>query len=791
MKMIKIKRQRTLSSKMAGVLSFETSDITILPNNHGLVLRGAPSITFKMKDFLRRDTISVQVLIEIESDNAEFLPTLSLDYGFGHSKDNCFRMQRETEARWSIHVPLPQFVSELKLEFEPATEQKVVFHAFVVQRSPVTELIRHFHTINEETRFNIVGARLTRALKLLGDFHQTIMAGNEPVNHAAIASSLAIGLLKPINESSALTDKAYLDLIDRFETLDERDHDHMNALRETFSLKPKFSILMPVYDPPLHLLDEAIDCLIAQTYADWELCIADDASPNPAVREQIEQRSKDDPRIKYVFRETNGHISEATNSAAGLATGDFIVLMDNDDIIPPHALWTAAYYINRNPDCQLLFSDEDKINLDGDRAQPYFKGEFDRFLLYGHNMFSHLGIYRKALFEDAGKFRRGYEGSQDYDLTLRCIERCSDSQIVHIPHVLYQWRQIPGSTSISAGQKSYAFIAALRAINDHFQRCGYPLESVESGTPGIAAIRTLSVSRPQTISIVIPTRNRLCDLKPCIESIRDIGDPLLEIVIVDNGSDDTETLNYIQGLNRLENNISVVQYDRPFNFSEMCNAGVARSSGEIICLLNNDTEVLTRNMFARIRAWLSIDDIGIVGARLLYPNRSIQHFGVVTGVGEHKIAAHAYHGLGEYEHMNFSKSILVQQFSAVTAACFAVRKAHYLRVDGFDPSFAVAYNDVDFCLKIRESGLKIICDPEIKLLHKESQTRGLDSEAADKRLRLDAEAQQFIGKWGEDALTDDFYSPNFSTRDARFTFAETPRLAPPWKAGPAGQETVT
>lgn len=428
----------------------------------------------------------------------------------------------------------------------------------------------------------------------------------------------------------------------------------------------------------------------------------------------------------------------------------------------------------------MLYSDEDKLTPGGTRAQPYSKGKFDRFLMYGHNMFSHLGVYRRTLFEKVGGFRKGYEGSQDYDLTLRCLDEAGEASIVHIPHVLYHWRQIPGSTSMGASQKDYAFAAAKRAINDHFVRNKWPLVSVDADVPGIAAVRTLSTPTPETISIVIPTRDGFAHLSRCLESIHRFADPLMEVVIVDNGSIDPETLTLLDGLGRERHRYRVVRDDGSFNFSRLVNLGVANARGGIVCLLNDDTEFLEPGVFERARAWLSIADVGIVGARLLYPDGTVQHFGVHVGVGTHKVAEHAYHGMPDGQHANFSKSRLLQQFSAVTGACMFIRRNDYFEIDGYDESFPVAYNDIDFCLRMRAKGLKILCDPGIRLVHHESRSRGRDM-TSERRKRLDEDAKRMHERWGADKINDPFYSPNFDRKHSCHQLGnEVPRA--PWKA---------
>ncbi|MFC6792441.1 glycosyltransferase [Methylobacterium komagatae] len=601
---------------------------------------------------------------------------------------------------------------------------------------------------------------------------------DESKSQVAIASLLLSTLNAPIPEDVVI-DAAYLEWIERHERPNQADISWMQGEISRWARHPLLSVLMPVFDPPVALLEEAVASLQAQIYENWELCIADDASRNPDVRTCIERLAAADARIRPVFRAENGHISEATNSAASIARGEFFVLMDNDDLLSSHALWTVAHYALANPDASMFYSDEDKLTPGKSRAQPYSKGAFDRFLLYGHNMFSHLGVFSRDIFEKVGGFRKGYEGSQDYDLILRCLDEAGEGSIVHIPHVLYQWRQIPGSTSMGASEKNYAFTAAKRAINDHFSRNDWPLLSVDGEFPGISRVQTLSTPNPQIVSVIIPTRDGFEHLSRCLESLRKFSDPLIEVVIVDNGTVDPKTLSLFASLERESYRYRVVRDDGDFNFSRLVNLGVEHARGAIVCLLNDDTEFLEAGAFERVRAWFSVSDIGIVGARLLYPDGTLQHFGVHLGVGEHRIAEHAYLGLPDDQHVNFSKSRLLQQFSAVTGACMFIRKADYASVGGFDESFPVAYNDIDFCLRVRAKGLKVICDPNIRLAHHESRTRGSDA-SPERRKRLDDDARRVLERWDSGGLHDPFYSPNFDRKHSCYRLSnDAPRA--PWK----------
>ncbi len=570
----------------------------------------------------------------------------------------------------------------------------------------------------------------------------------------------------------------YRSWVSTYERPQAEDYATIARMTAAMPWRPRFSFVIPVYNTPEVLLRACLDSLLAQTYPDFEICVADDHSPDPQVAATLADYAARDPRIKAMRRSTNGHISAASNSALALATGDFVVLVDHDDLIPDHALFVVAWYINQHPQADVLFSDEDKVDLRTMRSAPYFKGRWNRFLMYGHNMISHLGVYRRTLIESVGGFTVGMEGSQDYDLFLRCYENSADDRIVHIPHVLYHWRMLPGSTSVSPDQKSYAAIAATRAINAHFDRTGLPLRSVPGFIDGVSGVAP--ASSPETVvTIVIPTRDGLDVLKPCIDSILATAPRNIDILIIDNGSVAAATARYLAGLAE-SGAARILRDDQPFNFSRLNNLALDHARGEILCFLNNDTEVLAPDWLDRARVLLAMPDVGVVGARLLYPDRTLQHFGLVLGMGQHRIAGTPHNGSGAEDPGYFAKARLMQEFSAVTAACLFVRTADFRRIGGFDPDFAIAYNDVDLCLRIRALDLKVIADPDILLLHKESRTRGSD-ESGERAARLATEAALMRARWASILDDDPYYSPNLSLARSDFTMATPPRVPLPWQ----------
>ena len=545
---------------------------------------------------------------------------------------------------------------------------------------------------------------------------------------------------------------------------------------EDLGITTTFSVVMPVYNPPLDYLRQAIESVQAQVYPHWEICIADDASPNAAVRELLTELAAQDPRIKLVFREKNGHISAATNSALEIATGDYIALMDNDDLLPPHALAYMALAAHQHPQAGLIYSDEDKVTEDNVRQAPYFKCQFNYELFLSQNMISHFGVYRRSVLEEIGGFRVGYEGAQDWDLALRVIEKVGPENIVHVPRVLYHWRIFPGSTALALEEKDYALKAQIESITSHLQRIGkhdtqvYPAP----GIPGLLRIKHRLPDPLPLVSIVIPTRDRVELLSMCVNSILEkTAYPNYQIVVVDNGSTDEKALAYLDSIAKDER-VKVIRADIPFNYSALNNLGVAQTDGEYLVLMNNDIEITQTDWLEEMLAFACQPDIGCVGAQLWYPNNTLQHGGVVLGIGG--VASHAHKGIPRGNFGYFGRASAHQMFSAVTAACLMIRKSTYQAVDGFDETLKVAYNDVDFCLKVRAQGLRNLYNPFASFIHHESASRGSDQEGSNQQ-RLAAEAAIMKQRWGALIADDPAYSPNLTLLGDDFSMAWPSRVA--------------
>jgi glycosyltransferase involved in cell wall biosynthesis len=580
------------------------------------------------------------------------------------------------------------------------------------------------------------------------------------------------GKVIPVAGSDAFDRNDYSEWVRRYDTLDEVKRVKLQTLCDGLTAKPKISVLMPTYNPKPEWLIEAIESVREQIYPNWELCIADDASSDPAIRPILEKYLKLDQRIKIVLREKNGHISEASNSALGLATGQWTALLDHDDLLPKHALFWVAHCINNHFGTRLIYSDEDKIDEHGGRSSPYFKSDWNQDLFYSHNMFSHLGVYETELVKSIGGFRKGFEGAQDYDLALRCIEAIEPKQIQHIPRVLYHWRVHAESTAMSADSKPYAMIAGERAINEHLQRISTE-GSVKLIGYGYEAKYKLPTALP-LVSIIIPTRNGLTLLKRCIDSIfSKTTYTNFEILVVDNGSNDPATISYLKN-STVNSKIRVIREDSPFNYSRLNNLAVEQATGEIIALLNNDIEVISPEWLSNMVSHALRPEIGAVGAKLWYANDTLQHGGITLGVGG--VAGHAHRQMPKGHSGYFGRAALIQNFSAVTAACLVIRKSTYLQVGGLNEvELAIGYNDVDFCLRVREAGYRNVWTPLAELYHHESATRGSDQTSTNKA-RLDKEVLYMKQRWGTLLLNDPAYSPNLTLNGDDFSYAWPPRI---------------
>ncbi len=571
---------------------------------------------------------------------------------------------------------------------------------------------------------------------------------------------------------------SYAEWIAAYDTLTAEDLARLREATAALPHRPLISVIMPVHETPQRLLEEAIASVRSQVYDAWELCICDDASTAPHVGAVLAAASVADPRIKVVRRAENGRIARASNDALALASGDFVAMLDHDDVLRPHALFCMAEAIGRHPDAAILYSDEDKIDDAGGRFDPYFKPDFSPELFLGQNYLNHLTLFRRSEVVAAGGWRPDRDGSQDYDLALRILARVGPARVVHVPRILYHWRATAGSTAVAPGEKSYAFTAGLRALEDHVAATlpGARVEPV-GGAPYYRVIHPVPEPAPR-VTILIPTRDGGAVLDRCLASLVALTDyAAFEVVIIDNGSAAPQTLALLEAWPRRDGRIRVLRDDRPFNFAALNNAAAATARGDLLCLMNDDIEILEPGWLTEMVSLAVRPEIGCVGSKLLYPSGTLQHGGVVLGIGG--VAGHAFKHApagdpGRFWHLGLRRTV-----SAVTAACLVVRASVYAEVGGLDAEhLAVAFNDVDFCLKVREAGYRNVWTPFATLKHHESLSRGAET-TPEKQARFTREVETMRRRWGAALDSDPFYSPNLTLEREDQSLAFPPRLPAP------------
>jgi len=567
------------------------------------------------------------------------------------------------------------------------------------------------------------------------------------------------------------TDSRYPVWIKLYDTVDADARSTILARLDALSAPPLISIILPVYNAPEHFLRQAIDSVRGQLYRNWELCISDDHSSEPYVAKVLEEYRVLDDRIRVVYRDTNGHISACSNSALTLASGKWLCLMDHDDLLSEHALAMAVLAIDEVPDAGLLFSDEDHISGKGERAFPYFKPDFDPLLILGQNYFSHLSMMRSDLVADVGGFRTGVEGSQDWDLVLRVLEQIEPSQVIHIPHVLYHWRSHAESTASSISAKPYVVEASRRVVQDHLDRIG--IDATAKNIPGTSFNRilwNLGDNPPRASVIILPrTGPRLCR---CIDSIRIRSTyPNMEIVLLDDGGFRPPMREYLRDHGE---GLTVIAHDADISDSAQRNLAVAAASGDFLFFVHDDVEVLSDSWLEEMVGVLQYPGVGAVGAKLFYSDLTIQHAGLILGIG----------GTVGYPHRQyfdrlspgyFGRLMLTQCASAVSWACMGVRRDAFDAIGGFsEEHFTGMFGDVDFCLRLNQAGWRTGWTPHAELIHFElpADTRATDGENA---VRFDRDIRMLRSTWGSWIENDPAYNPNLSLAHETFPLAWPPR----------------
>lgn len=542
----------------------------------------------------------------------------------------------------------------------------------------------------------------------------------------------------------------------------------LEAQRKTkLAYEPLFSIVIPLYQTPKRYLDEMVASVLAQTYGNWELCLADGSGAEGQLRELLEKYQKEDSRIHFKTLANNDGISVNTNAAIEMATGDYIIFADHDDLIPPEALFTCAKALNEDRSIDMIYSDEDKVDMNGKvYFEPNFKPDINIDLLCSMNYICHLCVVKRELLERAGYLRSSFDGAQDYDLILRLVEQAEN--ICHIPKVLYHWRCHLNSTAANPESKLYAFEAGKAAIEDHYKRLGIPAKVEHSTYYGMYHTIYEWDEQP-LVSILIPNKDHTDDLKTCMDSIFEKSTYRnYEFIIIENNSTEEETFAVYKELEAAHPNVKVVYYDGDFNFSKINNFGAKHANGEYFLLLNNDTEIINPDTIGELLGYCMREDVGIVGAKLDYDDDTIQHAGVVIGFGG--IAGHAFIGLSRYDIGYQGRIVCAQDYSAVTAACMMTKRSVFEEVGGLTEELKVAFNDIDYCMKVRATGKLVVYNPYAELYHYESKSRGME-DTPEKVLRFNQETEEFQNRW-KDMLQegDPYYNPNLTLDDSDFSF---------------------
>lgn len=585
----------------------------------------------------------------------------------------------------------------------------------------------------------------------------------------------AMATVKQISKKLSGKDQAIVDLYPAWRKKHEIKQAELDEQRGIkFDYEPVFSIVIPLYNTRIKFLREMIDSIINQTYGRWELCLADGTGENSPLIPVLKEYAEKDTRIKYSVLKDNNGISENTNAAISMASGEYIVLADHDDIVPANALFECAKALNEGKkagkNIDVIYSDEDKVDMKGKKYfEPHFKSDYNIDLLCSMNYICHLFVVKSSLVEELKKrdgavLRREYDGAQDHDFILRCCELAEN--VYHIPKILYHWRCHLDSTAANPESKMYAFEAGRKAVEEHYKRIGVSAEVVHGQFYGMFKTNYKWTEEP-LISIIIPNKDHIADLRKCMDSIDNKSSYRnYEFIIVENNSTEPETFEYYKSISERDN-VTVLYYEGDFNFSRINNFGEKHARGEYVLLLNNDTEIINPDCLKEMLGYCMREDVGIVGARLYYEDDTIQHAGVVLGFGG--IAGHTFIGSSRYDDGYFSRIICAQDYSAVTAACMMVKKAVYEQVGGLNEDFKVAFNDIDFCMMVRKAGYLIVYNPAVELYHYESKSRGLE-DTPEKVERFNSEVARFIDRWHKELEAGDpYYNPNLTLDKADFS----------------------
>ena len=532
------------------------------------------------------------------------------------------------------------------------------------------------------------------------------------------------------------------------------------AQRKTkFSYAPKFSVVVPLYHTPAKFLKDLVRSMMYQSYANWELCLVNASPEDVHLTSLLENWAMRDKRIRVIRLEKNLGIAQNTNAGIAASTGEFIAFLDHDDFLEPDALFCYADALNKDKTIDVFYSDEDKTDeYAAHYFYPHFKSDFNIDLLHANNYMCHFLAVRKSLVDTVGGLNEKFDGAQDYDCVLRLTE--NTKKIYHCPRILYHWRCSNQSTAANQGNKMYAIHAGKAALNAHYKRIGWNARAQEGAVDGWYQTKFTLKEEP-LVSILIPNKDHTDDLDVCLNSFFERADyQNYEFIIIENNSVLPETFAYYEKIEKEHDNVKVVYWEAGFNYSAINNFGFKFAKGDYIMLLNNDVELITPDIFQSMLGFCMRPEVGIVGAKLLYNDHTVQHAGVLVGAGG--LADHVFKGIHEDDPGYMGRAISSQDVSAVTAACLLVKRSVYEEVGGLEEEFQVAFNDVDFCLKVRKAGYLIVYDADVKLFHYESKSRGME-DTTERFIRFGNEMMLLNSKWDIlSTFVDPYYNPNLS-----------------------------
>jgi O-antigen biosynthesis protein len=641
-----------------------------------------------------------------------------------------------------------------KLRFDPV-EDKIDFTIKTLKFFPLTEKKAKYFMLEQIAREHAEYRKLS-----IKEIEEKLL---DEGGHL-----LASRILSIYNEtfSSSHSEVSYQQWIKKQES---KQLKHIESVFASTKPTKLISILLPTYNSNPLFLEACINSVLQQSYQKWQLCIVDDASTETAHIQLIEELVEMDDRIIFHKKSDNTHIADTTNACLKLARGEHVLLLDHDDMLPRHTLLMMVNKLQSTPTLKLIYADEDKIDVHNARYEPHFKPEWNPDLLYSQNYIAHPILIETERFRAMGGMRTGVEGSQDHDLLLRYTADLTANQIHRIPQILYHWRAHAESTASNATAKDYTTQAGIKALKHHFETQQINASVSQGKRPNTYKVNWLLPENPPLVTLIIPTYNGHNILKTCIDSILNKTTyPNYEIIIIDNRTNCEKTLNFIHSTVATKQNVRVLKWDQPFNFSAINNFGVSQAKGEIVGLINNDIEVISPEWLTEMVSHAIRPEIGCVGAKLYYPNNKIQHAGVILGIGG--VAGHSHKHAPRKSSGYFTRLHLVQNFSAVTAACLIVKKAIYNQVGGLDATnLPVAFNDVDFCMKVGEAGYRNLWTPYAELYHHESISRGSDEETPEKQMRALKESTYMRQKWQKKLQNDPAYNPNLTMESENFS----------------------